>query len=222
MRVSFSRAARPSPRLLLDRRRPERRTPAGSRPPPATVKAVSVASPSSGACPLLRQPLPKRGHEGRAERLAPRGLRRGAPDERMLQEFLQEFRHRRPGGRQPPPGIVPARREARRPDELVQEDVRRPGVEAGDRGGVRPGGKHRDIRDPAQIEDRPRPRVGWANRRWCTRGVSGAPSPPAAMSRGRKSAMVVTPVRSAITAGAPICSVDRTLCAPSGLGTGRW
>ena len=67
-----------------------------------------------------------------------------------------------------------------------------------------------------------RPRLEWANRRWCARGVSGAPSPPAAISRGRKSATVVTPVRSAITAGSPTCSVDRTLCAPSGLGNGRW
>ena len=41
-------------------------------------------------------------------------------------------------------------------------------------------------------------------------GREGRTLPPAAMSRGRKSAMVVTPVRSAITAGAPIWSVDRT------------
>ena len=39
-------------------------------------------------------------------------------------------------------------------------------------------------------------------------GTSGAPSPPAAMSRTRKSATVVMPVRSAMTAASPICSVE--------------
>jgi phosphopantothenoylcysteine synthetase/decarboxylase len=35
-------------------------------------------------------------------------------------------------------------------------------------------------------------------------GVSGAPCPPAAISRGRKFATVVIPVRSAMTAGSAI------------------
>ena len=39
--------------------------------------------------------------------------------------------------------------------------------------------------------------------------ASGAPWPPAAMSRGRKSATVVTPSRSAITDGSASCSVER-------------
>ena len=44
----------------------------------------------------------------------------------------------------------------------------------------------------------------------------GAPCPPAATSRTRKSATVVIPVRSAITAGSPICRVDPGPSAPGG------
>ena len=46
-----------------------------------------------------------------------------------------------------------------------------------------------------------------------------APSPPAAMSRRRKSATVVMPVRSAMVLGSPICRVK--LCVPPAEG-GRW
>ena len=54
-----------------------------------------------------------------------------------------------------------------------------------------------------------RPSSGEVSTAWWKNGVSGAPSPPAAMSRARKSATTVTPVRSAITEGSPIWSVAR-------------
>ena len=47
----------------------------------------------------------------------------------------------------------------------------------------------------------PRASAGSAKAAWWKKGASGAPSPPAARSRGRKSATVVQPVRSAITRG---------------------
>ena len=43
--------------------------------------------------------------------------------------------------------------------------------------------------------------LGWRKRRKSAKGTSGAPWPPAARSRGRKSATVVMPVRSAMTQG---------------------
>ena len=52
-----------------------------------------------------------------------------------------------------------------------------------------------------------------------TRGTSGAPSPPAAMSRGRKSATTGSPVRSAMIAGSASCSVAAR---PSGLPARGW
>ena len=54
------------------------------------------------------------------------------------------------------------------------------------------------------------------------KGTSGAPWPPAATSRGRKSATVVMPVRSAMTDGSPICSVDRTSVRPNRRPSGMW
>ena len=57
------------------------------------------------------------------------------------------------------------------------------------------------------------------NRSQSTRGTSGAPSPPAAMSRGRKSATTGSPVRSAMIAGSAICSVAAR---PSGLSDRGW
>ena len=50
-------------------------------------------------------------------------------------------------------------------------------------------------------------RVGWRSSRASTNGTSGAPCPPAAMSRARKFEITVAPVRSAMTAGEAICSV---------------
>ena len=52
-----------------------------------------------------------------------------------------------------------------------------------------------------------RERCASPNNTKCTYGARGAPSPPAAMSRGRKSATVMTPVRSAMTLGSPSCNV---------------
>ena len=43
--------------------------------------------------------------------------------------------------------------------------------------------------------------------RYSVNGTSGAPAPPAATSRTRKSATITQPVLSAITAASPICSV---------------
>ena len=52
-----------------------------------------------------------------------------------------------------------------------------------------------------------------------TSGTSGAPSPPAAVSRDRKSDTTQIPVRSARTAADPICSVSAW---PSDEARGTW
>src|SRR5713226_7183535 len=54
-----------------------------------------------------------------------------------------------------------------------------------------------------------RPRSGWRNRRTSAMGTGGAPCPPAATSRARKSLTTRTPTRSAITAGSPSCKLAR-------------
>jgi len=82
-----------------------------------------------------------------------------------------------------------------------------------------PAGNHVTFVMPPRFTTR-RWRFGCRKHRWWISGVSGAPWPPAARSRGRKSATVSTPVRSAMTDGSPICSVERTRCRPSRLGYG--
>src|SRR6266566_1157396 len=54
-----------------------------------------------------------------------------------------------------------------------------------------------------------RPRCGWPNNITSASGTSGAPCPPAATSRDRKSLTTRAPTRSAITAGSPSWSVAR-------------
>src|SRR5437870_1431486 len=54
-----------------------------------------------------------------------------------------------------------------------------------------------------------RPRSGCPNSITSASGTRGAPCPPAATSRERKSLTTRTPTRSAITAGSPSCSVAR-------------
>ena len=53
-----------------------------------------------------------------------------------------------------------------------------------------------------------RTRPGARNSSQSAKGTSGAPSPPSATSATRKSPTVTAPVRAAITAGSPSCSVD--------------
>ena len=55
-----------------------------------------------------------------------------------------------------------------------------------------------------------RTRPGARNRSQSAKGRSGAPSPPWATSATRKSPTVTAPVRAAITAGSPSCSVEAT------------
>ena len=67
-----------------------------------------------------------------------------------------------------------------------------------------------------------RRRPGARNRRWSASGTRGAPSPPAATSRTRKSLTTGQPVRSAMTAASPICSVAPTCPAERGWCTAVW
>src|SRR3989454_3751385 len=69
-------------------------------------------------------------------------------------------------------------------------------------------GTHVMFAIPPRLRSR-RARSGCPNSITSARGTSGAPCPPAATSRDRKSLTTRTPTRSAITAGSPSCSVAR-------------
>jgi hypothetical protein len=118
--------------------------------------------------------------------LAPRRLRRRRAQEVVVEQLREQRGVDRAAQRAATVGVHALGAARRGGDHAVDQRVGRADVERDHVLGARAGGQPGDVRDPAQVQ-RDAALAGSANAAKWKNGASGAPSPPAATSRGRKS-----------------------------------
>ena len=150
------------------------------------VSSASVACTSSAGSLSGRRCF----EPGEMEELAPGALRRRLAEERLVQQALEQAQARR-APRSPRAVVVECCAEVPlRP--RVEQHVAGPAVEAARM--VRPAGRQDTLLMPPMLTTA-RERVALRKTASWNAGTSGAPCPPAAMSRRRKSATTSMPVQ---------------------------